>query len=168
MPYLLLVWVHVLAAIAWIGGMLFVGVILVPLVRDMSPRDRAAILGRVGLRFSVLGWTCIGILLFTGPWLLLLRGRLELLLHPSTLIGVPVGHVIMVKLGVIFIMVLLSLVHDFWLGPKLVAALAGSGNPGAADPARLAPLRRGVAWLARLNVGLGVLVVALGVVLGRM
>jgi len=49
-----------------------------------------------------------------------------------------------------------------------VEALAGGGNPGLGDPTRLASLRRGVAWLARLNVALGLLVVALGVMLSRM
>ena len=147
MDYLVLVWVHVLAAVVWIGGMLFVGAILVPLARPMPPRDHAALLERVGVRFSVVGWTCIGVLLLTGPWLLLIRGRLEFLLQPSSLIGVPVGQVLLAK---------------------LVEALAGGGNPGLGDPTRLASLRRGVAWLARLNVALGLLVVALGVMLSRM
>ena len=99
---------------------------------------------------------------------MLSRGRLELLVHPSALIGVAVGQVLLAKLGLIFFMVLLSLIHDFWLGPKLVEALAGGENAGFDDLARLVSLRRGVAWLARLNVALGVLVVALGVTLGRM
>ena len=168
MPYLVLAWLHAVAGIIWVGGMVFVGAILVPLAQPLPPRDRAALLGRVGVRFSLVAWVCIGILLVTGPWLLLSRGRLELLVHPSALIGVAVGQVLLAKLGLIFFMVLLSLIHDFWLGPKLVGALAGGENAGFDDSARLVFLRRGVAWLARLNVALGVLVVALGVTLGRM
>src|SRR5574341_1831938 len=163
MPYLVLVWLHVVAAIIWIGGMVFVGAILVPLARPLPPRDHAALLGRVGVRFSLVAWVCIGILLVTGPWLLLNRGRIELLLQPSAMIGVAVGQVLLAMLALIFFMVLLSLIHDFWLGLELVEALAGGENAGFEGSARLVSLRRGVAWPARLNVAMGVLVVALGV-----
>jgi putative copper export protein len=118
MPYLVLVWLHVVAATAWIGGMVFVGAILVPLARPLPPRDRAALLERVGVRFSLVAWVCIGLLLVSGPWLLLLRGRLELLIRPSALIGVAVGQVLLAKLGLIFCMVLLSLIHDSGWGPS--------------------------------------------------
>ena len=168
MPYLALVWLHVVAATTWIGGMVFVGAILVPLAQPLPPRDRAALLERVGVRFSFVAWVCIGVLLITGPWLLLMRGRIELLLQPSAMMGMAVGQVLLAKLGLIFFMVLLSLIHDFWLGPKLVEAPAGGENAVFEDSTRLVSLRRGVAWLARANVALGLLVVALGVTLGRM
>ena len=168
MPYLALVWLHVLAAIIWIGGMVFVGAILAPIARAMAPQDRAAVLHRVGLRFSIVGWVCIGVLLLTGPLMLSLRGRLELLVNPASAAGTTFGYVLLAKLGVIFVMVVLSLLHDFWLGPRLVGALASSRESYPTDPIRMRSLQRWVALLARLNLGLGVMVVALGVILARM
>lgn len=47
-------------------------------------------------------------------------------------------------------------------------ALVGGEKAGLEDSARFGLLRGAVAWLARLNVALGLVVLALGVTLGRM
>lgn len=160
-------WVHGVSAVMWMGGMVFVGAVLAPIARGMPPRERAAVLHAAGVRFSAVGWACIGALLVTGPWMLFLRGRLGLLAQPAAPAAAPFGHVLLAKPGMIFVMVLLSLLHDCRWGPRLVAALAGEGD-GRPDAARLGALRKRVALLARVDLALGVLVVALGVMLARL
>jgi len=143
----------------------FRGAILVPIARAMPPRERAALLHGVGLRFSAVSWACFGVLLITGPWLLFIRGRRPLLGQPAALAGTAFGHMLLAKLGMILVMALLSLLHDFRWGPQLVAALRREGDHDPADPAGLAALRKRAALTARANLALGVLVVALGVML---
>jgi len=71
----LLVWLHLLAAIAWIGGMLFLSVVLVPVLRCEPFASQKAVLFRaIARRFRSVVWSAITILLFTGPLLLHQRG----------------------------------------------------------------------------------------------
>jgi copper resistance protein D len=132
---------HVLAAIVWIGGMLFIALVLVPVVRRLEPLERARLVQAIGLRFRTVGWIALV--------LLLLSGLLNLWLRPY-LLGVPLFHI---KLGVVVLALALSVVHDFVLGPR-------AGAPGA-DPR----LRGRASWLARANVLVVLAVVVLGLAL---
>ncbi|MEO8564533.1 MAG: hypothetical protein ABI601_20835 [bacterium] len=70
-----------------------------------------------------------------------------------------VGHALAVKLSIVTLVITISAVHDFKLGPR-----AGKATPG--PPAALA-CRRRAALLARVNAILGVLLVAAAVRLVR-
>jgi putative copper export protein len=132
---------HVLAAIVWIGGMLFIALVLVPVVRRLEPAERVRLVQATGLRFRAVGWIALG--------LLLLSGLLNLGLRPY-LLGVPVFQA---KLGLVVLALGLGVMHDFVLGPR-------AGAPGA-DPR----LRRRASWVARANVLVVLVVVVLGLAL---
>jgi uncharacterized membrane protein len=149
MVYLGLVTLHVLAAVVWIGGMLFLGMVITPVLRGRPPGERAALLHIVGRRFLKIGWTALAILLVTGPtmWALL-----DFRLTP----------VLITKLVLVAVILMLSLLHDFSLGPRLVAEMqkGGEGN-------ETLRLRRRVALLARLNTLCAIVVLILGVAVSR-
>ena len=53
--YLLLLWIHLLAAIGWIGGMLFLSLVLAPLVRSRkAAADFMALFRLAARRFRAL------------------------------------------------------------------------------------------------------------------
>ena len=57
---------HILPAVIWIGGMVFLGIVLIPVLRDPSLRAQAVpLIQRTGRRFRNLGWTCFVILVVT-------------------------------------------------------------------------------------------------------
>ena len=59
----LLVWFHLLAAIAWIGGMLFLSVVLVPVLRCEPFASQKAVLFRaIAGRFRAVVWGAIAVL----------------------------------------------------------------------------------------------------------
>jgi len=64
--YQLSVYVHLLAAIVWIGGMLFLALAVVPVTRGLPAPERGALVGALGRRFRPVGWACIVLLLATG------------------------------------------------------------------------------------------------------
>lgn len=133
---------HVVAAITWIGGMLFIALTLVPVVRRLDdPGLRTRLLHEAGLRFRRVGWGALGLLLATG---------LANLWFRPYLLGVPRFQA---KLGLVLLALGLSVAHDFVLGPR-------AGRPGA-DPA----LRVRASWVARVNVVVVLAVVLLGVAL---
>ena len=107
----LLVWLHVLAAVSWIGGMLFLSVVLVPVLkREPFASQRALLFRTIARRFRAVVWGAIAVLLFTGPLLLHQRGIP--IAHPS---GWPMA--LAIKLGLVTILLLLTLTHDLILGP---------------------------------------------------
>ncbi|KAF0117321.1 MAG: integral membrane protein [Rhodospirillaceae bacterium] len=57
---------HTLAAILWIGGMFFAHMVLRPAVIPLPPEERLALWGRVFRRFFFWVWLAIALLLVTG------------------------------------------------------------------------------------------------------
>ena len=133
---------HVLGALTWIGGMLFVALVLVPVVRgEADPALRVRLFHRAGVRFRAVGWAALALLLATGLANLWMRPYLLTLTHFQC------------KLGLVVLALALSAFHDFVLGPR-------AGAPGA-DPR----IRVWASWLARVNVVIVLIVVALGLAL---
>jgi uncharacterized membrane protein len=141
---LLVRWLHVLAAVTWIGGMLFIALVLVPTARRLEdPALRARLVQSTGLRFRTVGWVAIGVLVVTG--------LLNLWMHPVLLSSTRFHW----KLGLVVLALILSAFHDFVLGPR-------AGAPDADPSARVR-----ASWIARINVLVVLVIVALGLSLFR-
>jgi copper resistance protein D len=109
----LLVWFHLLAAVSWIGGTIFLSVVLVPVLRRAQFAPQKALLFRTtAIRFRVVVWGSIAILLLTGPMLLHERGIP--IMNPS---GWPT--VLSIKLGLVAILLLITGAHDLIVGPRV-------------------------------------------------
>ena len=160
--YYVNVTVHVLAAMLWFGGMLFLGVVGAPVLRAVQPPElRQELFHKIGLRFRVVGWWAIGLLLTTGVINLHFRGWLrwsDALGSPSFWQSAP-GHALMAKLAAVVAMLVVSAVHDFAIGPS-------AGREAAGSP-RALTLRRRAVQLARVNALLGVVVIVAAVRLAR-
>lgn len=159
--YHLNVTLHLLAALLWLGGMLFLGVVGAPVLRQIEPPAlRAALFRDLGLRFRGVGWAAIGVLLVTGVVNLWFRGvlRWDIFSTPHFW-ATPFGHALAWKLTAVTTMILVSAVHDFILGPAASAARAGT-------PEALR-MRRWAALLARANAFVGLIVVLAAVRLAR-
>jgi len=111
---------HITSAIFWVGGMLFISLILAPFLMSLpTPAERSKVYQVVGKKYRRYGWTAIIILLITGPIILYqLYGVWPHAIFTSSLHGTPLGRALSIKLTFVAILVISSLVHDFWLGPK--------------------------------------------------
>jgi uncharacterized membrane protein len=133
---------HVLGAVTWIGGMLFIALVLVPVARGLNdPTLRTRLVREAGSRFRTVGWIALGVLLVTGLGNLWLR---PYLLELPRFQG---------KLGLVVLALALSAIHDFVIGPR-------ARRPGA-DPA----WRARASWLARANGVVVLAIVLLGLAL---
>lgn len=159
--YLANVTVHILAAMFWLGGMFFLGVVGAPALRALeSAALRQQIFQQLGVRFRSAGWWAIAILVLTGTLNVYFKGWLHgSVLGSSDFWITPVGHALLFKLLGVAAMIIVSSIHDFVLGPR--AGRAAPGSPQAIS------LRAHAAHLARLNALLGVLVVVAAVMLAR-
>jgi putative copper export protein len=131
--------VHLAAALTWVGGMLFVALVLVPVTRRLEDAPlRRRLMHDTGMRFRTVGWIAMALLVATGlvnVWI-----RPELLTLPR----------FWVKAALVALAVALSALHDFALGPR------------AARPDASASLRPAASWLARVNLLVVLVVVFLG------
>ena len=160
-PYFLNVSVHLLAALLWLGGMFFLAAVGAPVLRRVDPPSlRARLFGARGERFRTGGWWAILVLGVTGVANLHFRGVLSTaVLGSGEFWAAPFGRALAWKLVAVTAMVVVSAVHDFWLGPA-------ARNAGRDDP-RAERMRKAASWLARLNAALGIVVVLAAVRLAR-
>jgi copper resistance protein D len=170
--YQLSVFVHILSAIIWIGGMLFVALVVVPATRSLPPSERAALFSTVGRRFRTVGWVCIGALLVTGVVNVAYRGVTWENLFTIALWGSPFGVTLALKLGVVAIMLGLSAYHDFVIGPRSVRLSSGPAGRSAmaSSDGRLAAAqraRRAASLIGRVEAILALIVLALAIMLVR-
>jgi uncharacterized membrane protein len=156
--YQWVVFVHILAALVWVGGMWFLALVLVPALRREPPDRRAALLEAVGRRFRTVGWVAIAVLLVTGVWNVANRG----FGWDVFTAGGRFGHILAGKLALIAVVLALSALHDFRIGPASTRArLQGD------DPRRAESLRRLASWIGRVNALLALVVIWLAVALVR-
>jgi putative copper export protein len=128
--------------VVWLGGMLFIALVLVPVVRRLDdPALRTRLVHEAGVRFRTVGWITLGLLLASGLGNLWLR---------PYLLELPRFQV---KLTLVVVALGLAAVHDFVLGPR-------AGRPGAPRRARVR-----ASWVARANVVLVAAIVVLGLTL---
>src|SRR3990170_6484320 len=101
---------HILAAIFWIGGMLFLTIVVVPFLKTIKDvQERSRIYQVVGKSFRFWGWIAIIILVVTGPLNLYLMGiPLSILLDPS-IHSTPYGKVLSIKISFVILIILTSL-----------------------------------------------------------
>lgn len=160
--YLASVTLHVLAAMFWLGGMFFLGVVGAPVLRRVQPPElRLSLFNALGVRFRALSWWAIAVLLATGVLNLRYRGWLawDGALGAPAFWATGTGHALAWKLGAVATMIGVSAIHDFVLGPRAVAAAPGGTEALA--------LRSRAVWAARLNVLAGVVLVIAAVRLAR-
>jgi len=106
---MLIMWLHLVAAITWIGGMLFLWLVLRPVLSSPSAGSEGlATLRRVEERFKPVRWASLLTLLATGVYNLIHEGG-------SARLESSWGGVLMIKLLFVAIVMGLSGMNDFLL-----------------------------------------------------
>lgn len=138
-------WLHLMAAILWVGGTLATSLIIHPVLRSQVPEDaRMAVYREMGKRFTKVQWWTWGILAGTGTLKLW-----SLRSTPDVFLG-PFGKILAVKLTLVAAMAALSIVHGVVWGPALA-------NKTVAPSARAALARKAAFW-GKMN---GLLMIAI-------
>jgi putative copper resistance protein D len=160
--YLVSVWLHLIAVAIWVGGMLFLTLVVVPWLRGPGRVVGFGFLRDSGRRFRTIGWTCFAILLVTGSFNLWMRGVRFSSFADTAWLGSAFGKTVLSKLGFFVVVLGLSALHDFVMGPRATAAIERDPRSPAA-----ARLRRSASWFGRLNLLLGLALMLLGVMIVR-
>lgn len=156
--YSMLVILHILAAVTWVGGMIFLSLVLAPLVRSRKAvPEFMALFRSAALRFRPIVWVAIAILVMTGPMLLSLRG--VAVASPSSWPGI-----VIVKLTLVALLLLLTLLHDLVLGPQVSRV---SAIPESKRTAGEQVVFKTARWLPRLSLLIALAVVMTAAMLAR-
>lgn len=161
--YLISVWLHIMAAVIWIGGTIFLALVLIPAIRrpEFGSIALELILWTV-LRFRLVGWFCFLVFIVTGTANLIFRGvTWSDVFNPLFWRG-SFGSVLTVKLVIVAIILAISAVHDFVVGPRATAAWQQD-----AKSKETARLRKQAVQIARINLFLALIAIALGTMLVR-
>ncbi|MBI5559883.1 MAG: DUF4149 domain-containing protein [Deltaproteobacteria bacterium] len=127
---------HIIAAIFWVGGMFFLTLVVAPFLRTMEEAKRREIYQIVGKKFRFWGWIAIVALVVTGPFNLYLLGVTPAMLVDPAFHSTAYGKAVLFKISFVALIVVTSAVHDFWVGPKArqsreyswAAVILGRGN----------------------------------------
>lgn len=166
--YLLLVILHLLGAAVWFGGILFIGLVLVPVSRAFGDTGNALVRA-VGRRFLWVAWPAILLTVATGVVLGFFRDFLGALFTGS-LLDVPQGSLFILKVLLVVASLALEAIHDWVLGPRGAQRERAARALNPPDPSLLAQaqaLRRATTRIASLNGGVVLAIIILGVWLSR-
>jgi len=130
------VWIHILAATVWVGGLIYTAAVAVPFALTHDREERQRILRGLARRFRPIAWSAMVILFLTG------LGNLTLRISPIRIGQIFSGEVfdpakvetliavwLPWKLLLVVTMVGLMLYHDL---TSIRAARKAEGDPGSA------------------------------------
>jgi putative copper resistance protein D len=147
---LLPLWLHLLAAAVWLGGLAFQGHLLLPLLRQ--PGSESAVAAALK-RARRIAWAALALLVLTGVY------NLTALPPPATWAEGGILRPLALKLFLVVVLLMLSAHRDFALAARLIrAAEAGRG---------VEPAARTLARVDRALLLLGVALLYLGLAVGR-
>lgn len=129
-----ILWLHVLAAIFWVGGQLLLVVVVMPILRqELAEADRVRVASQVGRRFAAFSGAALGVLLVTGPLNAGEHGVSWSILRDTTW-----GHVLIVKVIAVAMMLALIAVHGAYFGRRLEELGRAAATDAAAAERRRA------------------------------
>ncbi len=154
-------WLHILAVAVWVGPQFFMFLAAVPAVRTIEDRRlRAGVMRIIVTRFGWMAWAALGVIVLTGISNIFQRAEDFDHLLDFEYRWVNFFSLKMVLVGV---MVLLTGVHTFIVGPRQLAL----GERADADEAEAEGLRRASMMVSGLVLLLSVVVIFVAALLAN-
>jgi copper resistance protein D len=158
--YVASVYLHILAAATWVGGIIFLVAVVVPSLKKLDRAAAAPMLRATVFRFRSVGWVAFAVLLATGLYNLHARGIGWSELTDPAYRATASGKALLVKLACFAFVVVLQAVHDFSIGPRALAAMEAN----APEAPRL---RKAAGLIGRINGVVTLVIVLCAVIVVR-
>lgn len=150
---LFFVWLHILAVVVWIGGIVYTAYVAGPLLRSPD-YSSPALLERLVHRFQRLSRELLYVILVTGVFNMIFRG---------TLIEFRFSSKFLTFVGVKFTLLLVIAALQVYYSLKLIPQIADAANsPSEQAPDASRKLNRKAHVVSALMVALAVVIVYLG------
>ena len=155
----LVFWVHLTCASIWVGGSLFLGIVLAPMLGTIaeSPADRLTFMLRIGRRFNRIALPAFIILIITGIY-----NSRALLLQPDVLVGSEYGVILLIKIIFVIVTLIIYVVHIRSIDLQTEKRIM-SGD----SISYIQPVRSRIILLGRVIVGLSLIILFLAALLNN-
>jgi len=153
----LITWIHLLSASIWVGGSIFIGIVLVPMLKTLAngAAERTILMIKIGRRFNRIALPALIVLVATGVY----KAQL-FLASPNTLLDSNYGIVLVIKIIVVASMIVLFGIH---------VKISGSGNEqllaNNSSDSNIMKLRTRIIWLGRIIVGQSIAILLFAAIL---
>lgn len=104
----IITWIHLVSAAIWVGGSLFLGIVLAPLLKTMSTsiEERIQIMIKVGRRFNKIAIPSLIILIITGIY-----NSQQIFVKPEILSATSYGTFLIIKILLVIALIITYAVH---------------------------------------------------------
>lgn len=143
-------WLHIFAATVWVGPQVFLFVAAIPAIRTIEDaKVRAQTMRVLTTRFGWLAWGALAVLVATG-----IGNLYENDLPVDVLFERNFGVIFQVKMTLLVATVILTALHSFVIGPRMLRM-----QEEVVDEAEIAPMRRLTMIISGVNglLALGIL-----------
>ncbi len=141
----LIMWVHLVAASIWVGGSIFIGIVLAPLLKTFSDsiEGRLSIMIRVGRKFNKIAIPSLIALIVTGIY-----NSSNLLSKPSLILSTTYGEILVVKVILVIILLITFAIHVRLIRSEVEKKI----ESGQISEERLQKIRSKIITLGRITV----------------
>lgn len=146
---LVVLWLHLLAVVVWIGGLMYQAHVLLPAAR----RGGIATFADAARRSRPATWAAVTLVVLTGVYNVTALGPL------ARVVASGAGLLLAAKFILVLAAIGLAGQRDFAQVPRVAAALAAGHDPG--------PALAAIAWLDRAVLALALVIVYLGLAVSR-
>ena len=108
MEQAVMTWIHLVSAAVWVGGSLFIGAVLTPILKKMSIslEERIQIMIKVGRQFNKIAVPSLIILIVTG-----LYNSSFVLSNPDLLFSTSYGSFLFIKIILVIVLIIAFVAH---------------------------------------------------------
>jgi putative copper export protein len=154
----LIMWAHLVAASIWVGGSIFIGIVLAPLLKTISDsvEGRLSIMIRVGRKFNTIGVPSLIILIITGIY-----NSVGLVAKPSLILSTNYGIVLLIKVILVIALLIVFAIHVRLIRSEVERKIETKNLSGD----HLQKLRSKIIMLGRLTVILSLVILLMAALL---
>lgn len=154
----LIMWAHLVAASIWVGGSIFIGIVLAPLLKTFSDsvEGRLSIMIRVGRRFNKIGVPSLIILIITGIY-----NSAGIIAKPSMILDTNYGIVLLIKILLVISLIIIFAIHVQLIRSEVERKIESRDLTGD----HLQKLRSKIITLGRLTVIISILILLMAALL---
>lgn len=148
--YIINNFVHLLFAVIWIGGMIFMNLVLMPSLSSIDPNERGKLFAQIAKRFTIVAWGSTLLLLITGFF----KTPSGMLFNFST----DYGMMITVKHILFLVMIIFGSIITFVEAPKIKKY---APKPGEKPAQEFVNAQGKIKLLSASNMILGIIILIL-------
>ena len=152
----LVFWLHMLATVAWLGGLAAIAILVLPAAKyTLKPAEQLAFISAIQRRLEPLAWFCLSLLIVTGLFQMSVNPHYNGFLSTSGQWSLA----ILTKHMLVVVMVVVSAMQTWEVLPAIRRGLMRI-EKGQASEEEVERLQKRETLLLRLNIGLSILILA--------